>query len=288
MMPPFSVSQFTTWHQTFEQDISLYRQLGIGGIEVCERKLSENRDEALDQLKLVADSGLKVTSVQPRCHALFEDSMCPGVTGLDERAQRFRQTMDLFAEAFPDQNLPLVTISGKAADTNFRQAYAEARRIYSGHARYAHDRGLRIMFEPLNPVLMNLDSFVCSLNDAMRLIDEVDHPSMGLMLDMWHVWHEPAIRERIAQLDGGKIFGVHVCDWPHGGPRHVGDRVLPGDGEIDLPHLLGAIEKSGYDGPYCLEIFSLDHLENSLWRDNPERVIRDGQSGFLKCWEARS
>lgn len=282
----FSVSQFTTWHQTFEQDVALYAKLGVPGIEICERKLSTDPGKAREQLAMVAAAGLRVTSVQPRCHALFRDSMAPDTDDPDERARRYRATIDLFSEAFPGQNLPLVAISGNAPGYNFRHAHETARRVYPDLAGYAADRGVRIMFEPLHPILMNADSFISSLDEAMRLIDDVDRENFGLMLDVWHVWHERGVNARIADLED-RIFGVHICDWPADEPRHVGDRVLPGDGVIDLPGLLGAIDRSGYDGAYCLEIFSVDALPDSLWKQDPASVIERGRAGFLQAWQAR-
>ncbi len=286
-MPPFSVSEFTTWHQTFEADVALYAELGISGIEVCERKLSSDYQRAREQLQIIAQHGLKVTSVQPRCHALFADSMCPDVDDPDERAAIFRSTIDLFSEVFPGENIPLVAISGNAPNHNYRHAHETARRIYPALADYAADRGLRIMFEPLNPIIMNADAFIVSLDAAMGLINDVARDNFGLMLDVWHIWQEPAIYERVAQIDGGRIFGVHVCDWPVGEPRHIGDRVLPGDGVIELPRLLKAIEATGYDGAYCLEIFSRDELDDSLWRQDARNVVKRGLAGFQKSWEAR-
>ena len=100
--PTFSVSEFTTWHQSFEEDVKLYNTLGIEGIEICERKLSNDYIESLDQLAIVRECGLKVTSVQPRVHALFKDFMCPDIDNPVERHRRFRQSIDLFSEAFPD------------------------------------------------------------------------------------------------------------------------------------------------------------------------------------------
>ncbi len=286
-MPPFSVSEFTTWHQTFEQDVELYAQLGLDGIEVCERKLSTDFAQARAQLQGLRARGLRVTSVQPRCHALFNDSMCPELHDPEERMARYRQTIDLFSAVFPGESLPLVTITGNAPQHNHRRAHAAARTLYPELARYAADHGVRIMFEPLSYVLMNADSFICSLDEALRLIDDVNHPNFGLMLDVWHVWREPAIAARLAAVDGSRIFGVHVCDWPHGEPRHVADRVLPGDGMIDLPALLGALQRAGYAGAYCLEIFSLDDLPDSLWRQDPADVIRRGRVGFERAWEHR-
>ena len=284
-LPPFSVSQFTTWHQTFEQDIELYKSLGLDGIEVCERKLSTDPGQAREQLAMLRDSGLTVTSVQPRVHALFKDFMCLDLDDPVERLNRYRQTIDLFADAFPDQNLPLVTITGNAPNFNYQQAHKTARQLYPQLADYAAERGLRIMFEPLSPVLMNNDTFICTLHEAMDLIEDVNRPNFGLMLDIWHIWREPNIFERVAAL-GDRIFGVHLSDWPAGEPRCHGDRRICGEGVIDLPRLLSAIKQTGYREAYCLEIFSDDALFDSLWQADPATVINKSRAAFEKAWES--
>ena len=122
----------------------------------------------------------------------------------------------------------------------------------------------------------------------MQLIDDVSHPAFELMLDVWHVWREPLINQRLAALKGNRIFGVHVCDWPKDEPRHVGDRVLPGDGCIDLPGMFKAIEQTHYQGAYCMEIFSLDEFEDSLWKQPAADVIQRGRHGFEAAWEIRA
>ena len=285
-VPLFSVSQFTTWHQTFEEDIAFYKQLGVTGIELCERKLSIDPVQAKEQLALVRESNLDVTSIQPRVHALFQDFMCPDLADPAERLQRYRQTIDLFADAFPNKQFPFVTISGNAPNLNFAEAHRIARQLYPDLADYAANRGLQIAFEPLSPVLMNNDTFICTLYEAVQLIEDVDRPNFGLMLDIWHIWREPAIYQRIAAL-GERIFGVHLSDWPKGEPRQPGDRRICGEGVIDLPKILGAIEKSGYRGAYCLEIFSVDDLPDSLWQADPIDVINKSRTGFINAWEHR-
>lgn len=285
-LPLFSVSEFTTWDQSFEQDVALYRHLSITGIEVCERKLSVDPVHAREQLAMLRESGLRVTSVQPRVHALFKDSMCPDMEDPRIRMQEYRRTIDLFADSFPGHNLPLVTIGGNAPDYNFRSAYKTARQLYADLARYAADRGVRIMFEPLHPILMNADTFICSLDEALRLIDDVNHPAFGLMLDVWHIWHERDIVSRIQSL-GPLIFGVHIGDWPREQPRGPADRVLPGHGIINIPALLGAIDAAGYKGAYCLEIFSDRQWPDSLWRSDPAQMLEEGRKGFYTAWTTR-
>jgi len=266
--------------------VALYAELGVKGIEICERKLSTDAARAREQLAMVHEAGLVVTSVQPRVHALFKDFMCPDLEDPVRRLGHYRQTIDLFAEAFPGIELPLVTITGQAPDMNFKLAHRTARRLYPDLADYAADRGLRIMFEPLSPILMNNDTFICTLEESVQLIEAVNRPNFGLMLDIFHLWREPSIFERIADLKD-MIFGVHISDWPADEPRSPGDRRICGEGCIDLSKMFAATEASGYKGAYCLEIFSIDELPDSLWKADPADVIHRSRTGFEHAWEQR-
>ena len=286
--PIFSVSQCTTEQLTFEQDVQLYQRLGVDGIEVCEEKLSEDPAKAREQLAMLKDSSLRITSVQPRMLALFPNIADVGRSP-DEPSERlavYRRTIDLFSECFPGENIPLVVGGGNAPKYNFRLAHQTARRLWPDLADYAADHGLRLMFEPLSPILMNAYTFVTTLDEAVQLIEDVNRANFGLALDVWHVWREPTISERITQLSD-RIFGVHICDWPAQEPRTLSDRVLPGEGIIDLPSILGAIDSTGYCEAYCLEIFSDDSLLDSLWRADPSQVIEKGHAGFLNAWRKR-
>jgi sugar phosphate isomerase/epimerase len=283
MQPLFGVSEFTTWHQTFEEDVALYLDLGVDDIEVCERKLSRDNVKAKEQLAHLKETKLSVCSIQPRVHALFPDSMSPEPLDAEERAEAFMTSIDLFAEFFP--NTPMVAISGNAPDYNFRYAHATARKLYPKLANHAASKNMQIAFEPLSVVLMNNDSFISTLGEAVTLARDVNHPNFGLLIDVWHVWRENMITERLAKL--GNIFTVHLCDWPKGEPRAVADRAIPGEGVIDLPGLFAAIEKSGFSGAYALELFSADHLPDSLWQQDPKSVIEQSRQNFYKAWEAR-
>jgi sugar phosphate isomerase/epimerase len=283
MKPLFGVSEFTTWHQTFEEDVALYLKLSVDAIEVCERKLSKDGVKAREQLAYLKETGLSVCSAQPRVHALFPDSMSPDIKDPEERTEQFMHSVDLFAEFFPAT--PMVAISGNAPEYNFRRAHEIARNLYPKLASYAASKNMKIAFEPLSVVLMNNDSFISTLDEALTLTRDIAHPNFGLLLDVWHIWRESMISERIAKL--GNILAVHLCDWPKGEPRAVADRAIPGEGLIDLPSLFVAIEASGFSGAYALELFSADHFPDSLWQQNPKDVIEKSRSNFYKAWEAR-
>jgi sugar phosphate isomerase/epimerase len=281
--PLFAVSEFTTWHQTFEDDVALYLELGVDAIEVCERKLSRDNIKTKEQLTYLKETKLSVCSIQPRVHALFPDSMTPDIKDPEERIEQFMHSVDLFAEFFP--NTPMVAISGNAPDYNFRHAHEVARKLYPKLAEYAASKTMKIAFEPLSVVLMNNDSFISTLDEGLTLTRDIARSSFGLLLDVWHVWREPMIKERLAKLDN--IFAVHLCDWPKGEPRAIADRTIPGEGLIDLPSLFAAIEASGFNGAYALELFSADKFADSLWQQDPKIVIETSRDNFYKLWEAR-
>ena len=152
---------------------------------------------------------------------------------------------------------------------------------YREIAKVAADHGVRVALEPLNPILMNIDSFICTLPHAWRVIEQVDHPAFGLFVDVWHIWEDPSAPALIKK-SGDKIFGVHVNDWHT--PRAFGDRLLPGHGEIPLVELIRAIRSTPFDGAYTLEIFSEKHLENSLWLDL-RKTVSEGRDAFAKIWD---
>lgn len=88
----------------------------------------------------------------------------------------------------------------------------------------------------------------------------------------------------------GLVKGVQINDWREP-PRGIADRVLPGDGIIDLPAIFGALERGGYNGWYDIEVFSDDgrwgtELPGSLWKLPSADVVRRGAEGFRLAWNA--
>lgn len=277
-LPPFGVSEFTTWPWTFEQDIENSAALGVDCIEVCEFKLDETRADS--QLKRIGELGLQISSVQPRLHSLFPDEPRPEPREPQERMAMFRQTIQRFGKVAP--NTTLVSITGAAPNGDYRLAFETAVREYRALAEFAGEHDIKIALEPLHPILMNVDTFICTLADALEIVDAVNLPNFGIFVDVWHIWPD-ADAEKIIRANGDKIFGVHINNWHR--PRHFGDRAMLGTGQIDLPKLLRAIHESGYRGAYTLELFSSEHLPDSLWKSDLDQVIRENQAAFERLWQ---
>ena len=282
----FALNQFTAGDLPFAEFVRLAKRCGVQVVEISELKLDVGPEEAADQLQLLADAGISVSGVVPRVHALFPDTLNPGILDLKARLDSFHASIDFFSRVLPGLSLPLLTITGAAPRVNLREAYKYALDAYRDLANHAADVGVRVMFEPLGPVLMNTDTFVCTLYRAMDLIATVDRAAFGLALDSWHVWDEPDLTNRIVEA-GDRIFGVQISDYPRDEPRGFADRLVPGDGRIDFRRFFGAVEAAGFTGPLALEIFSSTDYPDSLWRADPYEVAVKGRTAMELFWHER-
>jgi sugar phosphate isomerase/epimerase len=282
----FGLNQFTTGDLAFSGFLRLLQDYEITAVEIAESKLALDQAEARDQMLELTSSGITVSGVIPRVHALFPDTLNPSITDLSERLTSFHASIDFFARALPTSGLPLLTITGAAPGVNLRDSYAYTLRAYRELVEHAAAVGVRLMFEPLGPIFMNTDTFICTLYRAMELIERVDRPDFGLALDSWHVWDEPHLPDSIIGA-GDRIFAVHVSDYPRDEPRGFADRLIPGEGRVDFQSFFGALESAGFVGPMMLEIFSAKEYPDSLWRADPSEVVRNGQAAIQKLWSER-
>ena len=151
--------------------------------------------------------------------------------------------------------------------------------------------GLRMALEPFQREGIESWSIVNTLGEAAALIDEVGSPAFGIQFDVWHLWNTPDLFDEVhAYAD--RIRGVHVNDWREP-TRGWADRVLPGDGIADVPAILGALDRAGWDGFYDLEIFSDNGVfgntyEGSLWDVQPTELATRSRESFTQCWERRT
>ncbi len=72
-------------------------------------------------------------------------------------------------------------------------------------------------------------------------------------------------------------------DWRE--PRDYYDRLIPGAGKIPLAAIVAAAERSGYRGPYVIEIFSSESLPDSLWRADLNTVLDASIRGVARLGE---
>jgi sugar phosphate isomerase/epimerase len=267
-----SISEFTTLGASFDEDLAAYRAAGVEGIGVCEIKLGEGAAERL------CDSGLQATFCVPAVPSILPLPLMEGPDAPEERVAALCASVSRLAQLEPVCVLLLTGPVGDREDA--RAVVREGIRAIAAAGRAA---GVRVALEPFHPTQADVFSFVHTIPDALELIDGED---VAIILDTWHVSDPSAIEPYVEQ-----IVGVHVADRREPTRSHF-DRVLPGDGVLDLAAVLRTLDGAGYEGWYEVEIFSDngafgDSFPDSLWDVEPGELARRARESLERVWEQR-
>lgn len=278
--PLFSVSEFSTPNHTYEEDLASFAAGGAEGIGIAEGKLSPGDDS--ESIRRLRESGLKATICLPATLAILPIGMTPEPAEPEARVESLVASIRRFAAFEPEVVLILTGIPGERDEAEARALVVEALRRLGEAGRAA---GVRVALEPIHLSAKDDFSMVADLPGAEALLAEAGDESIGIIFDTWHLWDTPDVLEHARRL-APRFPAVHVNDW-RDPTRHWDDRALPGEGVMDLPTILGALEAGGFDGWYDMEIFSGEQYPDSLLKLRPEELVRRGREGFLRAWEAR-
>lgn len=107
--------------------------------------------------------------------------------------------------------------------------------------------GVTLALEP-EPGLLVAD---CA--DALALIERMDSEHLRVNIDVGHAFlTEDDVPEAIRRL-GDLIVAAHIEDMPTGEHRHL----VPGEGDMDLPAVLDALDAIGFDGWLTVDLFDI-------------------------------
>jgi sugar phosphate isomerase/epimerase len=251
----------------------------VDGIGVWEIKLPDGGDaEALEQLEA---SGLGSAAAIPAVPSILPLPLMEGPEEPQQRVEAMCVSLHRLAP-FRPSGVVCLTGPGDARDT-----VVEGLQTIGDEAARA---GVRIGLEPVNRIGGEDWTMISSLSEAVELLEDADRPALGIQFDSWHLWNTPEVVGDIGRY-ADLLVGVHIADWS-GTTRGWCDRVLPGDGVTDLPQILGALDRAGWDGYYDLEIFSDNGTFGNAWPDSlwgvpTDELVRRGKDAFERAWEAQ-
>jgi sugar phosphate isomerase/epimerase len=284
-MRRFSISQITTLTAAFGEDVAAYAAAGADGIGIWELKLPAGGDaEALEHLHA---SGLGSAAAIPLTPSILPLPLMEGPSDPAERVDAICASLHRLAPFRPSGIVCLTGPAQELPPDRAREIVVEGLRTIGDEAERA---GVRVGLEPINSIGGEDWTIVSSIPAAVDLIEAADRPALGLQFDTWHLWNTDTLLGDIAR-ECHRFTGVHVADWREP-TRSWADRVLPGDGLADLPAILGALDRAGWDGFYDVEIFSDNGAfgnawPNSLWDIASEDLARRARRSFDRVWEAR-
>jgi sugar phosphate isomerase/epimerase len=120
----------------------------------------------------------------------------------------------------------------------------------------------------MNPIYCADRGVVSTLGQALDIAEQFGADEVGVVLDTFHVWWDPALREQIARA-GERIFSYQVCDWITPLPADtLLARGMMGDGHVDFASITGWVAETGYAGDIEVEIFNAD-----VWASPGEDVL---------------
>lgn len=192
-----------------------------------------------------------------------------GIASLEGRDDEFTRSVNTamtYAQALKCEQVHVM--AGNAAVTEDSTS-TYIRRVRQA-AQTAQDHGVKILIEPINPIDMP-GYFLSGTRRSMELITCIDHPNVGLQLDLYHAQITDGDLTRLIRDAAGVTDHIQIASVP--------DRHEPDQGELNYPWLFDLLDAEGYRGFIGCEYRPADTTQAGLgWfaphRDSQQRERR--------------
>lgn len=246
------IHTITTKPWGIEEAAKNFSASGVKGITVWRDALQNRNIKQTGEM--LRNSGLSVVSL---CRGGFFPNTEPGKreSALDDNRRAIEEAFELGTDK-------IVLVCG--ADP--RQSLLESRKqIHDGIAAIlpeAEAAGVKLAIEPLHPMYADTRSAINTLEQANDLAEALNTPTVGVAVDVYHLWWDPALETEIKRCGrNNNIFAFHICDWKSPTTDLLNDRGLMGEGCIPLRNIRSWVEDAGFKGFIEVEIFS-----NEYWK----------------------
>jgi len=203
---------------------------------------------------LIADSGVRVSNLDALVSVLpglpsaeFVESYGRNANGVDV-SSGYNLTEDDFyrtAEMTGADSINVVHFLGDP-----ETPLESIARAMSDFSRRAAANGLRTVFEFLPATA------VPDINTVARLVEMVDEPNFGIMLDTRHLAHSGGTAADV--VNHAHLIGATQFSDLRWAARDEDDRLLPGDGELPLQQMLLSVKAAVPLVPIGVEVFGSD------------------------------
>jgi sugar phosphate isomerase/epimerase len=223
--------------------------------------------------RLVRAAGLRVSSLcrggfltasEPSARA---EALADNRRAIEEAATLGAPCLVLVVGGLPEGSRDLAGARSRVAD-----AVAEL-------APYAASHGVQLALEPLHPMYCADRAVLSTLAQAIDLALEFPPEQVGVVVDTFHLWWDPAVFDEIARAGAaGRISSYQVSDFVLPIPADaLLARGMMGDGVIDFRPFSTAVAAAGYTGDIEVEIFNAD-----IWAADPDAVLATMCDRYLK------
>lgn len=241
MHPRISLNTFTTRDQSLADDLALCRELGIGHVGLVATKYADDPDAAA---ALCRDAGIKVAflasflgGVKPiELGDKAGEAVLNELRGAIDMAETAGAPLVYFTSGAPQRRMPSDPVIDALVGA-LPPAVA-----------YAAERGVRLGVEN-SSVGTRAHGFIHTFADSVKLAERAN---IDITLELQNVWVETELAAQFKQ-HVAKIAVVQVSDFIVG-ENVAMNRCVPGDGDIPLEWLIGALLDAGYEGLFDIEL----------------------------------
>ncbi|MFO0937390.1 MAG: sugar phosphate isomerase/epimerase [Gemmataceae bacterium] len=257
------ISQSCTMTTPFAEDLSRSAEGGAQAVEVWLTKLETHlKTQSLDDtLALLAERLLT-----PAAAAVQGGLLLSRGEQRSAHWDHFKRRLDL-CERF---RIPTLIISADPVANRSERAESLGIAMASlgEAAHWAAGFGVKLAFE-----FQGTGAVCTTLETAARIVNEINHPHLGLCLDAFHFFQGPSKESDLSLVSTDNLFHVQLCDVA-GVPRELmtdSDRIFPGEGDFPLAPLVRRLREIQYAGFVSLEL-----TNPVLWQAKPTQVVELG------------
>lgn len=258
----FAINSVSTIRAELEECLPAYQAAGFRNVEF---PLDHVR-KYLAKGHTVADVRHLLEEHELQCVGGFECGVeCFSPEGQRRKNhERIAENAELLAEL--GAKMMVVGTDGPKDLGAIQDPMGEIAAIFAEVAESIEDTGVNLCLE------FNWSPVVKSLRTAAEIARRSGKSNVGVLFDPAHYHCTPSKFDQLTQENAVLIKHIHVDDMrdkPAEFSNCNSDRVLPGQGCLDLKALFGQIEKYGYDGYFSIEMFN-----EELWAMPPGEAAR--------------
>lgn len=222
-----------------EYGIKTAKELGFDGVELSLKKPSAiDLDSILRELKR---TGLAVPTIATG-QSYVEDGLyfCAENAAIrDQVVDRIKEIIDFAAQV--GSNVTIGGIRGKSSQPIGPQLLDLIKESVYKCCVYAAKFGVGIIIEPVNHYEV---SCLFTLKEAVEFIKDLNHPSLSVLYDSYHVnMEESSIIEPLLTAEQF-LSHVHFAD---------NNRLVPGYGCFNFTEVVRVLKQINYSGYICIE-----------------------------------
>jgi D-psicose/D-tagatose/L-ribulose 3-epimerase len=239
---------FEKWD--FARSVKAIRKAGFHGIEIAPFTLADHVDQVTatrrrEMRAVLAGEGIQVAGL----HWLLITPTWLQVSTADQAVREkswayFHKLIDLAGDLGDHAVMVLGSPRQRGSQGNTRED--ATRRLTEGLASVADHAGTRGVTIALEALARKDTDVVNTVGEAVRVVQEINHPAIRSMFDFHNTPDETEPLEQIVRRHFAWIRHIHVNEM---------DGRYPGTGNLDFVPVFQALVDLGYRGWVSLEVF---------------------------------